>query len=223
MPGRKGTSPRRHSLEKPDVFSGEGTCSLLKPVTCVSCQTEAKALGVRGGDFGTQQGGGLGAPPSAGLRGPAAALSSLDDSVPSSRQERGEGTESPHRQAPAQPGASVPITGRVSQESFEVDAEGTQSLGLLETRRCPATGLGLRAAGLPAEDLAVFALARLAPCAPSPPPTLRGQTGKAPLRTEQGPRTEAPPGSAPRTLFQSTRGGYAHKLWNVNSSTFHST
>lgn len=94
VPGRKGTSPRRHSQEKPDVFSGEGTCSLLKPVTCVSCQTEAKALGVRGGDFGTQQGGGLGAPLSAGLRGPAAALSSLDDSVPSSRQERGEGTES---------------------------------------------------------------------------------------------------------------------------------
>lgn len=203
VPGRKGTSPRRHSQEKPDVFSGEGTCSLLKPVTCVSCQTEAKALGVRGGDFGTQQGGGLRAPPSAGLRGPAAALSSLDDSVPSSRQERGEGTESPHRRALAQPGASVPVTGRVSQESFEVDAEGTQSLGLLETRRCPATGLGLRAAGLPA----VFTLARLAPCAPSPPPTLRGQTGKAPLRTEQGPRTEAPPGSAPRTLFQSTRGG----------------
>lgn len=127
--------------------------------------------------------------------------------MPSSRQERGEGTESPHRRAPAQPGASVPVTGRVSQESFEVDAEGTQSLGLLETRRCPATGLGLRAPGLPAEDLAVFALARLAPCAPSPPPTLRGQTGKAPLRTEQGPRTEAPPGSAPRTLFQSTPGG----------------
>lgn len=219
VPGRKGTSPRRHSQEKPDVFSGEGTCSLLKPVTCVSCQTEAKALGVRGGDFGTQQGGGLGAPPSAGLRGPAAALSSLDNSVPSSRQERGEGTESPHRRAPAQPGASVPVTGRVSQESFEVDAEGTQSLGLLETRRCPATGLGLRAPGLPA----MFTLARLAPCAPSPPPTLRGQTGKAPLRTEQGPRTEAPPGSAPRTLFQSTRGGYAHKLWNVNSSTFHAT